>query len=159
MIDVINVQRKIKLETAVYREFVRELSTSVEEADGKAFSVAFISDDRMRKLNSTFRGKNSTTDVLSFPMSEPPAFAGGQPVDLESTNWPPADADDPDFLGDIVISAEQADKQAKENKLSLENELKQLILHGLLHLCGYDHETDKGQMNKRELALRRTLNI
>ncbi|MFL6467612.1 MAG: rRNA maturation RNase YbeY, partial [Pyrinomonadaceae bacterium] len=98
-------------------------------------------------------------DVLSFPMSDPPALAGGQPVDLESTNWPPADADGPDFLGDIVISAEPADKQAKENKLSFENELKQLILHGLLHLCGYDHETDKGQMNKRELALRKNLGI
>ena len=60
-------------------------------------------------------------------------------------------------MSDIVISVEQAKKQAKENKLTLESEIKQLILHGLLHLCGYDHETDKGEMNKRELELRRKL--
>jgi probable rRNA maturation factor len=62
-------------------------------------------------------------------------------------------------LGDIVISVEQAQRQAKENKLTLESEIKQLILHGLLHLCGYDHETDNGEMNKRELELRESLGI
>jgi probable rRNA maturation factor len=63
------------------------------------------------------------------------------------------------FLGDIVISVEQAERQAEENGLSLEGEIKQLILHGVLHLCGYDHETDTGEMNKRELQLRRKLKI
>jgi probable rRNA maturation factor len=140
MIDVINLQRKIKLETAVFKKYVKELSASVDEADGKTFSVAFVSDDRMWKLNWSFRGKDSTTDVLSFPQELGPH-------------------DQPDFLGDVVISVDQAKKQAKENKLSLENEIKQLILHGLLHLCGYDHETDKGEMNKRELALRKKLKI
>ena len=140
MIDVINLQRKVKLETAIYKKFVKELSDSVDEAKDKTFSVAFVSDDRMWKLNSTFRGKNLTTDVLSFPQEAEPH-------------------DQPDFLGDIVISVDQAQKQAKENNLTLENETKQLILHGLLHLCGYDHETDKGEMNKRELALRKKLKI
>ena len=86
MIDVINLQRKVKLDTKQFRQFrdfVRSLSTTVDEADGKTFSVAFISDDRMKKLNSTFRGKDSTTDVLSFPyetdlfLSEPPEVSGG----------------------------------------------------------------------------------
>ena len=58
-----------------------------------------------------------------------------------------------------MISAEQGQKQAAENGLTLENELKQLILHGLLHLCGMDHENDKGEMNARELALRDKLEI
>ena len=88
-----------------------------------------------------FRRKDSTTDVLSFP-NEPDEF------DTDTNN-----------LGDIVISVEQADRQAKENGLTLENEIKQLILHGLLHLCGYDHETDNGQMNARELELREQLGI
>ena len=140
MIDVINLQRKIKLETVIYKKFVKELSDSVDEAKDQTFSVAFVSDDRMWKLNWSFRGKDSTTDVLSFPQDAGPH-------------------DQPDFLGDIVISADQAQKQAKENKLTLEIEIKQLILHGLLHLCGYDHETDKGEMNKRELALRKKLKI
>ena len=95
----------------------------------------------MADLNKLFRGKDSTTDVLSFP-NEPEEF------DPDQKN-----------LGDVVISVEQANRQAEENGLSLELELKQLILHGLLHLCGYDHETDNGEMNARELELRKVLGI
>jgi len=95
----------------------------------------------MTELNSLFRGKDGTTDVLSFP-HEPDEF------DPDKAN-----------LGDIVISAEQAQKQADENGLTVDAEVKQLILHGLLHLCGYDHETDKGEMNGRELELRDKLGI
>ena len=62
-------------------------------------------------------------------------------------------------LGDVVISVEQAARQAREQGLSFENEVEQLILHGLLHLCGYDHETDGGEMNALELRLRRRLGI
>lgn len=155
MIDVINLQRKVKLETGVFRKYVAELSSVVEEANGKTFSVAFISDRRMTELNKMFRGKDSTTDVLSF-QNEPDEFAA---TASESLSTVPCPLSTTAFLGDIVISAEQAQKQAKENKLSLENEIKQLILHGLLHLCGHDHETDKGEMNKRELKLRKKLKI
>jgi len=157
MIDVINLQRKLKLETSVFKTYVKELSASVEEAEASSFSVALVSDRRMTELNKLFRGKDSTTDVLSFP-HEPDEFEGmsdgfNRSADRTSGSVTVA------FLGDIVISAEQAAKQAKENKLSLDGEIKQLILHGLLHLCGYDHETDKGEMNKRELALRKQLKI
>jgi probable rRNA maturation factor len=62
-------------------------------------------------------------------------------------------------LGDVIISVEQAARQAAENGLELEEELAQLILHGLLHLCGYDHERDGGEMNALELRLRRRLGI
>jgi probable rRNA maturation factor len=75
------------------------------------------------------------TDVLSFPAGEP------------------------NNLGDVAISVETAAAQAKENRLSFENEIAQLILHGLLHLSGYDHETDNGEMNRLELRLRRKLDI
>ncbi len=162
MIDVINLQRKVKIETKTFRDFVHSLPEFVSEAEGKTFSIAFISDRRMRELNKFFRGKDSTTDVLSFPhepdefLSVPPAVAGGLG---QGQVQPPATAGETDFLGDIVISAEQAERQAKENKLSLANEIKQLILHGFLHLCGFDHETDAGEMNRRELALRRKLKI
>ena len=103
--------------------------------------MAFISDKKITELNRAFRGKNSATDVLSFP-NEPDEFE-------ESEN----------NLGDIVISVEQAARQAAENDLSLELEIKQLILHGILHLCGYDHETDSGEMNRLELKLRDQLGI
>ena len=62
-------------------------------------------------------------------------------------------------LGDIAVSVETAAAQAKENGLSFDNEIAQLILHGLLHLSGYDHETDNGEMNRFELRLRRKLRI
>ena len=137
---LVNLQRKIKLDTKTFKAFVSSLQTEIEDVAGRDFSVAFISDRRMKELNGFFRGKDSTTDVLSFP-HEPDEF------------------DDEANLGDIVISVEQAQKQAKENELTLENEIKQLILHGLLHLCGHDHETDDGEMNKRELQLRRKLGI
>ena len=141
MLDVVNLQRRVPLNSAGLREFVQSLVPAVDEAGGKTFTVAFVSDDRMKQLNSLFRGKDSTTDVLSFPR---------QPDEFDP---------DQNDLGDIVISAEQAQKQSIENDLSLDDELRQLILHGLLHLCGYDHETDDGEMNARELELRTILSV
>jgi probable rRNA maturation factor len=157
---VVNLQRKVKLESVQFKEFSSHLSKVVSEADERDFSVAFISDRRMKELNGFFRGKNSTTDVLSFP-HEPDDF-------VQSAGFSPSAGDEErdesralnaNYLGDIVISVEQAHRQAGDNGLTLENEIKQLILHGVLHLCGYDHETDNGEMNKRELQLRRKLKI
>ena len=138
---IVNLQRKLSIDTSGFRQFLTLLFDAVEEAREKTASVAFISDRRMKELNSFFRDKSSTTDVLSFPHQ--------------------ADEFDPDTsnLGDIVISVEQASLQAGENGVTLENEIKQLILHGLLHLCGYDHQTDGGEMNARELELREKLGI
>jgi probable rRNA maturation factor len=138
---IVNLQRKVKIELAHYQAFVATLSARLEEISMRHFSVALVSDRRMKELNSFFRGNDSTTDVLSFP-NEPDEF------DSDKNN-----------MGDIVISAEQARKQAAENGLSLDLEIKQLILHGVLHLSGYDHETDNGEMNARELALRKELRI
>jgi len=141
---IVNNQRKVRLDTGAIQPFVAQLSETVDEVAGREFDIALISDRRMKELNRFFRGKDATTDVLSFP-HEPEAF------EREGMS--------PGFLGDIVISAEQAARQAEENKLTLEGEIQQLILHGLLHLCGYDHETDHGEMNHRELELRRKLRI
>lgn len=138
---IVNLQRKIQITIAPFTHFVTEIREHVEEASDREFSVAFVSDRRMKELNKLFRGKNDTTDVLSFP-HEPDEFDP-----------------DKDNLGDIVISVEQAAKQAQENGLTLELEIKQLILHGVLHLCGYNHETDEGEMNARELELRGILGI
>jgi probable rRNA maturation factor len=141
MIDIINLQKSIAISPARFKKFAAGLVLHVSEASDRTFSVAFVPDDRMRELNLLFRGKDSTTDVLSFPR-EPDEF------DPEKDN-----------LGDIVISADQAQRQALDAGLPLEDELRQLILHGLLHLCGYDHETDNGEMNARELELREQLGI
>ena len=153
---VVNLQRKVKIEAKRFSSFVDSITNAVEEAEGGSFSVAFVSDRRMKELNRFFRGKDSTTDVLSFPH---------EPDEFESKSSAFADEDitaegsTARFLGDIVISAEQAQRQAKENGLKLDGEIMQLILHGVLHLCGYDHETDNGEMNRRELQLRKKLKI
>ena len=141
MIEVVNRQRKIKIDLERWRKFAGRAAGSVDEAAGKSLTIAFVSNRKMRELNALYRGKLATTDVLSFP-SEPDEFE-----------------DNENFLGDIVISLKQAEKQAEENDLKFETEIKQLILHGILHLCGYDHETDAGEMNERELEFRDKLKI
>lgn len=161
MTEIINNQRKIKFDWQSFQAFAEKAIDIIEEAKNKSATIAFVSDRKMRELNKTFRGKNATTDVLSFPfetdefLSEPPALTGG----FDPAIYPTANAGGSDFLGDIVISVEQAERQAIENNLTLELEIKQLILHGILHLCGYDHETDSGEMNQRELELRDRLKI
>lgn len=105
-------------------------------------TVAFVSDKQIKLLNRRFRGLENPTDVLSFPTVAD---------EFEQTAAP--------NLGDIAISVERAEKQAAANGLSFETEIAQLILHGLLHLCGYDHENDNGEMNRMELRLRRQLSI
>ena len=143
MSQVINSQRKIELDSKLFQTFLERVLKTIPEIADKSATVAFISDRRMKELNQFFRSKNSTTDILSFPH--------------ESDTF--ADDEDKEFLGDIIISAEQAQRQAKENGITLENEIEQLILHGVLHLCGYDHETDEGEMNAIELKLRKKLGI
>jgi probable rRNA maturation factor len=155
---IVNLQRKIKLDTGTFAAFVDALGAGVAELENGDFAIAFVSDRRMKELNRFFRGKDSTTDVLSFP-HEADEFVQSADFSQSGSDEVQAKALNEKFLGDIVISAEQAARQAEENGLTLENEIKQLILHGLLHLCGYDHETDDGEMNRRELELRKKLVI
>lgn len=140
MIEIVNRQRKTKINIELWNEFTTVAAGKISETENRFLTVAFVSDRKMRELNKHFRGKDSTTDVLSF-IFEADEF------------------EDQNNLGDIVISVEQAAKQAEENNLDFETEIKQLILHGILHLCGYDHETDNGEMNVREIELRDILEI
>jgi probable rRNA maturation factor len=133
MIEVVNRQRHFKLDTDVWTTFATKALAAIGKTDSA--TIAFVSDKKIRELNRQFRDIDKATDVLSFP------------------------AEEPNNLGDVAISVETAATQAKENRLSFENEIAQLILHGLLHLSGYDHETDNGEMNRLELRLRRKLDI
>lgn len=141
MIEVINRQRKVALACERWQAFA-EKALRVLPAGGAGVTVAFVSDRMMRELNRMWRHKRGTTDVLSFPSMQD---------DFEKTEGR--------SLGDVVISVEQAARQAAEHGLKFDEEVAQLILHGLLHLCGYDHETDSGEMNSLELSLRRRLEI
>ena len=134
MVEVVNRQRRLKLDTEAWSNFAARALDAIGKSESSA-TIAFVSDNRIRGLNRQFRGVDKATDVLSFPAEE-------------KLN-----------LGDVAVSVDTAAVQAKENGLTLDEELAQLILHGLLHLCGHDHETDNGEMNQLELRLRRKLKI
>ncbi|MGP8251059.1 MAG: rRNA maturation RNase YbeY [Terracidiphilus sp.] len=121
---------------ATLNRFLREAQAAVR-LRGQV-SVLLTTDAAIRKLNRQFRGKNKATDVLSFP-AEGPAASG--------------------LAGDLAISVETARRQVAEQGHALTCELKILMLHGLLHLAGYDHETDDGEMAKREQMLRARLGL
>lgn len=101
----------------------------------ESFSAVLVSDRRIRELNRRYRKRSAATDVLSFPLRE-----NG-------------------YLGEVVISAPTARRQARRYRHRVEEEVKLLLLHGVLHLLGYDHETDRGQMARREHTLRRRLGL
>ena len=105
-------------------------SVAPSRAQGRV-AVAVVPDRRIRQLNRFFRRRDSATDVLSFP------------------------SDEPGCLGDIVIAAGVARRQARQAGHSLQTEFRVLALHGLLHLLGYDHERDAGRMARVEARLRR----
>ena len=134
MVEVVNRQRGKKIDTEAWSRFAVQALDAIGNP-GSSATIAFVSNQRIRNLNRQFRKIDRATDVLSFPAEE-------------ETN-----------LGDIAISVETAAAQAKENGLRFETEIAQLILHGLLHLSGYDHETDNGEMNRLELRLRKKLGI
>ncbi|HEX8846902.1 MAG TPA: rRNA maturation RNase YbeY [Pyrinomonadaceae bacterium] len=141
MIEVVNRQRKLPIDSERWEKFTAQ-ALKAAPANGAGVTVAFVSDRAMRELNRRWRGKVGTTDVLSFPSGQ------GEFERVEGAS-----------LGDVVISVEQAARQAAEHGLEFDEEIAQLILHGLLHLCGYDHETDEGEMSRLELRLRRRLGI
>ena len=141
MIEVVNRQRRRKINAKQWREFGAQALLAIRKSRVDA-TIVVVSDRSIRTLNRRFRGSDKATDVLSFPTKAEAFEAAGHR-----------------HLGDVVISVERATAQAKQNGLSFSGEVKQLILHGLLHLSGYDHETDNGEMNRLELKLRRKLGI
>lgn len=141
MIEVVNRQRFKAIDPDQWQNFAEKALKAIGKKNAQA-TIAFVSNRRIRELNKRYRGLNKATDVLSFPTGTD-AFSDARKLEL----------------GDVAISVERAEEQARENGLSFEDEIAQLILHGLLHLCGYDHETDDGEMNRLELRLRRRLGL
>ena len=124
-----NRQRKVSIDDDAVSAFIARLSRDL--APGLEFAVVVGSDEATRRANSQFRGKAGATDVLSFPDGE-----DGR-------------------LGDVLISAARAQRQASDYGHSVDAEVKTLVLHGLLHLLGHDHEADSGEMAEQEERLRK----
>src|SRR5262245_1538974 len=118
---VLNRQRTHPINASVIRHFLSQLLSAIE-VRGRVLSVAFVDDGSMRGYYKRYRGFDKPTDVLSFRGEN-------------------------DYLGDILISAETAYNQARKSPtLTFESNIRRLLVHGVLHLVGYDHETDNGEM-------------
>jgi probable rRNA maturation factor len=142
-------QRKIPLRLSAFTRFHKRIARELQLLPDAA-SVSFLTDNEMKRLNSTYRKKCKTTDVLSFPSEE-----RSRPLRLRARTKSLHGA----FLGDIAISPTIARRNAKLFGRTFEQEICILILHGFLHLLGYDHETDDGEMERVELNLRRKLGL
>ncbi len=144
--SIINLQGGARIDAGAIRLYVKRLSAALELGK-RHFNVCFVDDRAIRRLNLEFRGKNRATDVLSFPWNAP-----------GEGEKPGADgAKGRGFLGEIIISAETARRNARAEGHPFSDEMRWLILHGALHLLGYDHEQDHGEMTKLELNLRDVL--
>ena len=144
-IDFVNRQRLVTID----RQHIKQVATAVIVVLGKienqprqnaSITIVFVRDSKIRELNRDYRGKDYATDVLSFPSK-----TEGTIDDFVEAN----------YLGDIVISVDAAIRQAKEAQISFEREVEELVIHGILHLYGYDHENDNGEMNRLEIRIRK----
>ncbi|HEY3176099.1 MAG TPA: rRNA maturation RNase YbeY [Candidatus Polarisedimenticolia bacterium] len=124
------------IEPAEARRLLRALARRLMVPRG-SIGVLFADDARLRLLNRRYRGKDRPTDVLSFPAGE--GMAGGPGAG---------------HLGDIVVSSETTRRQGRQRRHGAAREARLLLLHGFLHLLGYDHEKDDGQMDLLEGTLR-----
>jgi probable rRNA maturation factor len=138
---VLNRQRKYPIQVSSLNRFLLQLCLRLRISN-KECAVLLTNDRTIRRLNHRFRKKDTPTDVLSFPCQSAPDRA------LAFENH---------YLGDVIISVERAHRQAVTRKHNLERELRILVIHGILHLLGHDHETDQGQMRRKELKLQREL--
>ena len=140
-LQVRNLQRRIKVDGRSLAKFLRRAADEVGVMEDASGAVVLVGDARMRTLNRDFRKDDRPTDVLSFSPGGSFSHEGEC------------------YLGDIVISADKARHQALQKGWDLQQELRLLTLHGLLHLMGYDHESDEGEMGRLEYRLRRKLGL
>ncbi len=152
---VINLQRRYEFSLAALRGFVRSLRRRLRLGHMQ-FNVCIVDDESIRWMNSTFRGKNKATDVLSFPWEEVAKVKGRKARPRKRRRGAQGISN---FLGDVVISVQTASRNAAAEGHSTLNEMRWLILHGVLHLLGYDHEHDDGEMTALELKLREELGV
>ena len=136
---VLNRQRSYRVRRDQLAGFASRVVDEFPPQDADSLAVMLVSDRKMREYNKRFRGQDRATDVLSFPVVGDMAPVGER------------------HLGDILISVPTAAEQAGGARGALERELKLLVLHGYLHLLGYDHEVDDGEMMKLQRRLVRRL--
>jgi probable rRNA maturation factor len=151
-IEIVNRQRLVPVDPGALERVARGVIVSLgrvslgrgigrsrEIPSTAGIAVAIVRSRQMRRLNHMYRRKDADTDVLSFP-------AGREHPTGDNF-----------YLGDVVICADVALRQSSQAGLPIDREIAELLIHGVLHLAGYDHEVDNGEMNRVELKLRRRL--
>lgn len=136
---VINRQRSQRVDRSRLLAFMRRVLELIPAEEASEFAICLVSDRKMREFNRRYRHRDTPTDVLSFATDDPGEVPGDR------------------YLGDIAISVETAVRQAQQRGHSLDRELEILALHGYLHLLGYDHERDAGEMMRLQRRLERKL--
>jgi probable rRNA maturation factor len=160
---ILNRQRAVRVARGPLEAFLRRVENEMDLGDSDV-TVCLVSDAEIARMNQTFRKKKGPTDVLSFPAEEKlltfvkrkkKTYTEG----AEKSRRDQASRSMQSYLGDIAIAPLTARRYAKKNGRSLSNELRVLILHGVLHLLGYDHETDRGEMDRIERKMRRRFGL
>jgi probable rRNA maturation factor len=149
---VVNRQRSVAVAVKPLEDFAGQARRALRfREDG--VTVCLISDAAIARLNRRYRGKKGPTDVLSFPAN---GDGGGSRRAVSRTRTRDSRGA---YVGDIAISPAAARRNARRSSRSLPEELRILILHGMLHLAGYDHESDDGKMERLERRMRRQLGL
>ncbi len=159
---ILNQQRRVRVSISGLESFLAAARKRLRLAP-RLLTVALVTDAQIRRWNQAYRGKNRPTDVLSFPADGAPAEAATtrkhrQPRRPRAARLS-ASAQAANYLGDIAIAPAVARRNALRLGRAFDHEMRILILHGILHLMGYDHETDSGQMDRFENRLRRDLGL
>jgi probable rRNA maturation factor len=147
---ILNRQRRIPLAVGPLTSFCEQVRRELGFPE-ESVTVCFVSDPAIARMNRKFRGKQGPTDVLSFPAHRSRARGARLPRRRQTRPG--------HYVGDIVISAETARRYARRRSHGLASELRVLILHGMIHLAGFDHENDSGEMLQLERRLRRRLGL
>jgi probable rRNA maturation factor len=178
---ILNRQRRVRVALRPLERFLRRVEKELG-AENAGVTVCLVSDAEIARMNETFRKKSGPTDVLSFPAGEQWRVPSGERRARKKEGHtkatrarelargrrgrgatPRARRSElgviDSYLGDIAIAPETARRYAKKKGRSLDSELRVLILHGVLHLLGYDHETDHGEMDCFEQKLRRRFGL
>jgi probable rRNA maturation factor len=153
---ILNRQREVRVSIPTLNQFLSRAQSRLK-IPPSSLTVAFVSRADIARWNRSYRGKNRPTDVLSFPVETD----SPQPRPRRKAAKPkPRTRVGPEtYLGDIAIAPAIARSNAVRFGRTFDAEMRILILHGILHLMGYDHETDTGQMDRRESLLRRELGL
>jgi len=166
---ILNRQRAVRVARRPLEAFLRRIENEMNLGNSDV-TICLVSDAEIARMNEAFRKKKGPTDVLSFPAEKKrrasvnrrkKSYPGGSETTevTEKRRGNRASPTMQTYLGDIAIAPETARRYAKKNGRSVSKELRVLILHGVLHLLGFDHETDRGEMNRIELKLRRRFGL